>query len=292
MDYKLQLFPPSYQTLSRYFIHVIHTKSLVHSSFVNLKSSIKTFYSCYGYNVNMDHPSLKLITMSSKRTNNRDANKKEPLTPEHILQFDSLRDKQDPVQSTAYAAIVFGFFTALRKSNIAPPSVADYDPQKHLSRRDIVFNDSGFAVNLQWTKTLQDQSKSFSIPVAKPPPDSPLDPVAIVTEFFTSHPVRPSDPAFSFYDHQKLYVLTQSYLNKVIKDWAQALGLDPLNFSCHSIRRGSASLMAHSGVRTELLKCHGTWSSAAYQGYIDFTQSQKLSVTQDMYKAIKSGCYK
>ena len=245
----------------------------------------------------MEHVSLKLITMSSKRTANRSANKKQPLSPDHLIEFDAIRDKSNPVHSTAYTAIVFGFFTALRRSNITPPSIHEYDPTKHLSRGDVSFNQDGFTVSLQWTKTLQDKSKTFDIPVAKPPPGATIDPVAIVSDFFAANPVRSQDPAFSFYDsghhsHRKLYVLTQSFLNKIIKDWIQALGLDPLMYSTHSIRRGSASLMAASGVSTELLKSHGTWASSAYQGYIDFTQTQKLSVTRDMYTSIHSGCYK
>lgn len=47
-----------------------HTMTYVHSSFCNLKSSLCTFYQCYGYDVDMNDIAIKLLTMASSRTGN------------------------------------------------------------------------------------------------------------------------------------------------------------------------------------------------------------------------------
>ena len=141
----------------------------------------------------------------------------------------------------------------------------------------------------------QDITRSFDrvhYTCCQSPPGSPLDPVQVLRTFCDNHPVEPQDPAFAFIHRNKLYVLTQAFLNKFIKLWVQKLGLDPIEYSCHSIRRGSACTMSQSGIDSGLIKSHGTWRSSAYQGYIDFTDSQKLSVTQAMYSTINHGCKK
>ena len=227
--------------------------------------------------------------MSTKRTASTHASKKAPITPLHLITIQSSIDFNDSVQFTVWTAILIGFYAALRKSNLAPPTPGEYDPSKHLSRRDIVVSDHGLTIFLDWTKTLQDRSKTFTIHVAKPPPASVVDPVATFIRFNQLHPVNPEDPAFSFYTSprpSKLYVLSQSYLNKSIKDFMQSLGEDPINYSCHSLRRGSACIMSQSNLSPDLIQNHGTWTSSAYKGYIDFTTQQKLSVTQAMYHTI------
>ena len=288
IDYGLQLFPPSYDTLSRYLTHVLTQKTYVHSSYLNLKSSLRTFYSCYGYDVDMNDIRIKLLSMASRRTGSHNLSQKSPITPQHLLAMKSGTDANDPVQLTIYVATLIGFFAALRKSNIAPPTPHQYDPSKHLSRQDILVTQDGLIVKLSWTKTLQDNSSVFDVPIAYPPQGSPLDPVSTFIAYNERYPVKPSDPAFSFYVGHKLYVLSQSFLNKCIKDLVQQCGEDPKNFSCHSLRRGSASLMSHSGVETDLIKSHGTWRSAAYQRYIDFSLPQKFSVTKFMHYHINN----
>ena len=138
--------------------------------------------------------------------------------------------------------------------------------------------------NLKWSKTLQDHASIASIPVAAPPVGSSVNPVAIIADFFHSHPVHSIDPCFSYYKDGRLHVVTRSAINAHIKDLMLHYGVCPDRYSSHSLRRGAATLATHSGVNQSLLQSHGTWRSMAYQRYVDFSYQDKLSVTQNMYK--------
>ena len=199
----------------------------------------------------------------------------------------SITDPSDPVKFTIYNAFLIGFFGALCKSNIAPLLPSSMIP-KHLSREDIIITPQGLIVKLSWTKTLQDKSAVWDVPIASPPPGSVIDPVSSYIQFNERYPVKPTDPAFSFYVGSKLYVLSQSFLNKAIKHLVQKCGQDPKNYSCRSLRRGSATVISHSGVSNDLIQSHGTWRSSAYQRFIDFSLPQKFSVTPSIHYHINN----
>ena len=136
--------------------------------------------------------------------------------------------------------------------------------------------------------TPSDKSAVWDVPIASPPPGSVIDPVSSYIQFNERYPVKPTDPAFSFYVGSKLYVLSQSFLNKAIKHLVQKCGQDPKNYSCRSLRRGSATVISHSGVSNDLIQSHGTWRSSTYQRYIDFSLPQKFSVTRSMHYHINN----
>lgn len=52
-----------------------------------------------------------------------------------------------------------------------------------------------------------------------------------------------------------------------IKFWISAIGLDPSNYSGHSLQRGGATAMAAAGVPPDIIQIQGRWRSDAYKLY-------------------------
>ena len=69
------------------------------------------------------------------------------------------------------------------------------------------------------------------------------------------------------------------------------VGSDPDTVSGHSFRRGGATFAALAGVPAELIKLQGDWRSSAYELYIVFPPSQKLSTTELMWSRIRKGSF-
>ena len=62
-------------------------------------------------------------------------------------------------------ALVFGFFGFLRLSNLAPPTVGQFDPTRHTSWDDILPSREGIIIKLKWTKTMQSVKGSSPVPL-------------------------------------------------------------------------------------------------------------------------------
>jgi hypothetical protein len=74
-----------------------------------------------------------------------------------------------------------------------------------------------------------------------------------------------------------------STVNQWFKDGALALGLDPVEFSTHSGRRGGASRAANVDIPDRLFKEHGLWrSELAKDGYVVSKLQARLSVTANL----------
>ena len=281
-DNDLQLFPPCEDHIAMFLVRCCN-KGNCFATINNTLSSIKTFYNAYGYVVNSADMSIRLSMQALKRTVSAPSHQRLPLEPAHLQYFISVTDFSDPLQVLTINAICLGFFAALRISNIVPPSPAKYIPANHLSRADVVFDKQGLIVCLKWTKTIQNSDQVATVPIAAPPPGAAIDPVTMFSCFAQRFPVHPIDPCFSYYRNGRLYVLTQAYLNKAIKDLIQKMGLSPRLYSGHSLRRGAASAAASAGISSDLLRAHGTWRSSAYTRYVDFTYQDRLAVTRAMY---------
>ena len=62
--------------------------------------------------------------------------------------------------------------------------------------------------------------------------------------------------------------LSPSQFNHFIKAAVRNVGLDPANYSSHSLRAGAATTAAAAGLPEWLIKSMGRWSSDAYLRYI------------------------
>ncbi len=77
-----------------------------------------------------------------------------------------------------------------------PPSVASFDPSRHLRRKDIVFHPDHLVINIQWSKTIQYRERTLDIPLPRLRAH-PLCPVAAVFQaYHMSAVAAPDRPGF------------------------------------------------------------------------------------------------
>ncbi|XP_019642643.1 PREDICTED: uncharacterized protein LOC109483942 [Branchiostoma belcheri] len=185
---------------------------------------------------------------------------------------------QVPRDAAIWAAIVFSFFTFFRRSNVVLDSKTQFDPKKHLKRRDILVSPAGLLIYVTWTKTLQSRERVLSVPLL-PIPGSPICPVAAYTHMCDLIPTEPDQPAFVVPTRgRKLRPLTTSMLEKAFARAAASIGIPAGSLTLHDLRRGGYTLAFQAGVPRELRQLHGDWRSDADHVYLSTTVADRLRV--------------
>ena len=67
-----------------------------------------------------------------------------------------------------------------------------------------------------------------------------------------------------------------------------AIGLDPSNFSSHSLRRGGTSYAMSLQIPGEMVQSMGDWKSDAYKQYIDWALQDRVNVAITMGQNVNS----
>ena len=89
--------------------------------------------------------------------------------------------------------------------------------------------------------------------------------VCITYYYLHAYPLPPAAPLYQFNSGQ---FLTYSLYNSLIKQLLSKAGFDPAPYSSHSLRAGSATQAARSGLPREDIKRLGRWKSQAYEAYL------------------------
>ena len=284
--HKLPLYPPCPMNVARY-ITVYSDRVKSYGTVNNTLSSIARFYELSGYKLDLKSPILDLLLKACKRSMSYVSKPKSPIQVAHILLIQNLIDFNDSCQFAFFIALVIQFFSAVRVSNLLPPTVSSIKSVKHIRRSDIFHVDNNLIVTLPWSKTLQNADNVFTIPIAANP-GSVLDPVQLFLSFTSRNPCPPNYPVFTYVSGKVYHIMTQSVYIQYLKSFLSRIGVDPASFSSHSVRRGSTSFMFESSVPVNLIKHHGTWRSNAYQRYLSFNHKQQLIPTQYMNEKINS----
>ena len=284
--HRLQMYPPCYVNISRYLMH-FSNKVGSYGTIANTISAIKKFYSLSGFTISLDHPLIDMFLKAAKRTKSSMSKPKSPLLIEQLLLIKNIVNYQDKFHHAFIVALVFQFFSCIRKSNLLPTSMYNFKMSMCLKRKDIVYVDGSLVVLLPWTKTLQNSDDIFTIVIAKSETIL-FDPVSMYMDFVHKFPVPHQNcPAFSFKHQGKIVSLSQSMYINHLKSYLTAIGVHPHTYSSHSVRRGGTSYQFLSGCPVQLIKSHGTWKSAAYQKYLTFNFNQKQLPTQLMFQNIR-----
>ena len=197
---------------------------------------------------------LRLYLRGLRRTLGCAKDKKAPLTPTQLglIKWDSgrkgLRDK---------ALILVGFFGALRRSELVGLNV-----------EDIEFVPEGAILTIRKSKTDQEgRGREVAIGYAKRPE---LCPVRALQSYMATLG-RNTGPLFV---SMRKSQYTQSRLStdavaRIVKDYADRLGLDPRRFGGHSLRAGFATPAALLGAtEDEIALQTGHKSMTVLRGYI------------------------
>lgn len=207
---------------------------------------------------------LQLVFRGIKRVKGDAVVSKLPLTPEYLLWILSSLNLSSPRDANVWAAVIIGFFALLRRSNIAPDTLHSFDPSKNTRRCDIVLKPDRVDVTIRWSKTIQFRERKLVIPIPRIK-GSPLCPVAAVHRAFSLTPsVNLAGPAFMA--SSKLPILVKDVVS-AIKTGVRLAGVDPSEFSGHSLRRGGACLCLRAGLSIDAIRQLGDWKSDSYTKY-------------------------
>ena len=177
-----------------------------------------------------DHPSIRYFQKSLKI--NR------PLAPtiRNIIDIQTLTAMTKRCESLYLGSIfksvfLIAFLGFLRLSNIAPHSVASFDPSRHQIQ----------------SKTLQtmDKVQVISLPRLK---GSPICPHQALKQALKIYNPLPASPLFQYRTVQGWLPLTDSKIRKVLAHVNSLLGLPPHFYTFHSFRRSGATLAYNANI--------------------------------------------
>ena len=198
---------------------------------------------------------LRLYLRGLRRTLGSAQSKKAPLTPTQLglIKWDSgrkgLRDK---------ALILVGFFAALRRSELVGLNV-----------EDVEFVPEGAILTIRKSKTDQ-EGRGREVAIGYATTRADLCPVRALQSYMATLG-RNTGPLFvsmrkSLYTHSRL---STDAVARIVKDYADRLGLDPRRFGGHSLRAGFATTAALMGAtEDEIALQTGHKSMTVLRGYI------------------------
>ena len=113
------------------------------------------------------------------------------------------------------AAFLLGFFGLLRISNITPPFIKAFEPNKHLLRRDVSFLYRGTHIRLKWAKNIQSPERVQH-------KDPIMCPTQTLKALMAKKVLKPSDPLLVLDDFS---LLTQHQLRCRLATFIRTMGL-------------------------------------------------------------------
>jgi hypothetical protein len=137
-----------------------------------------------------------------------------------------------------------------------------------IARSDVVdMTLNSFAIQIRHSKTNQFGQRILTLPYVSSS-DCRLCPVrALITHLGLSI-LSPASPLFNFLDGHREVRFTHSLFVKKLKSSLLTCGHDASQISCHSFRRGGASMAFAVGMSSTDIKLRGDWWSSAFERYL------------------------
>ena len=86
------------------------------------------------------------------------------------------------------------------------------------------------------------------------------------------------------------YPLTAGQVNRLLKKWCDAAGIDAKCYTGHCLRRGGLTWAHQAGITGEALKVLGDWGSMAYLRYIDHDLDSRIESGKKMAEIAEKWC--
>ena len=230
---------------------------------------------------------LKLALRGIARLNPHCPRRAFPMTPELLSKMYQVLDKNDPIDMTMYALYLIAFFSLLRKSNLVSDSSYKFDPNKQLSRNNVIVGDSCMLLIITWSKTIQYGDRKLKIPLLAVR-DNVLCPVSAYRRMCKLVPAKGNSPAFCIRQKSGWGPITYRHLTQHLSKTITKTGNNSTLYSSHSFRRGGATWAFKCNIPAEFVMLQGDWKSNAYMKYIDYSLEQKMFVAQKMMNNLQS----
>lgn len=282
----IAVVPLNSTNLARYIAYL--SKRLQYNSITNYLSVVRLLHMEAGVDCPIDAFHVQSVLKGVKRILGSKVCSKLPITPKILLQIFSKLALNSSQDLCFWAACLVAFFSFLRKSNLFCQSMANFDPNRHLSREAIKFHETGVSLTIKGTKTIQFSERTLDVPLPRII-NSPLCPCqALLLNFKQVNATVSPSPAFLFCTEGNVQAMTYSLFLKRLKFFLSDLGYDCSNYSGHSFRRGGASFAFECGIPAELIQAQGDWKSDAYKSYIDPSFSHRSQVMSHFASALSN----
>lgn len=254
--------PADDQTVSAYLSSIITKR---YASISRAVVSIRRYHLEAGHQSPTDSQSVKALLKGIRREIGIACDSSEPILWDEIKRMvvncdRSIRGRRNQ------AILMIGWSAALRRSEIVALDV-----------EDIGFISEGMTVEIRKSKTDQ-ESEGRTLFIPKAPPGE-----LCVPTFFESYRellfLNEAGPLFRrvrrnndrmFYDWGNSARLSEQTVTDIVKDAARSIGLNPLHYSSHSLRRGFATQCGRLGIPERFIARHTRHSSmAVLRRYID-----------------------
>ena len=271
-------FPYTTLVISHYLSHLIETKKTYSVTLQSQSGSMILF----PYRSNpADTPLIRNIIEAGKRSPRTTKCKKEPISIDTlakiVAKYATPDSKLKDLRTVLLCVLVFfGLFRASELTSI--------------KAKDITVNPDHLIIFVPTSKTDQYRNGN-QVFIAQT--NRHLCPHALLLRYFylsSIHPIQTntsSDPSKLPVVVQRqlpflLNVLvTKGYLAEIIKEAISSVGLDPKQYSTHSLRSGGASFMANSQGNNPNLKLQGRWKSDTSKDmYVKDSLESRLTLTK------------
>ena len=138
------------------------------------------------------HTMLRALDLTMPHRTNR----RLPITQSMLLQLSQACHSLGTMGLVLKVALLFGYYGFLRQSNLAPRSVATFNPRYHTCRGDVLLRNPGVVVIIKWTKTLQRGERAHLVPLPARP-GHPLCPLRAYNDMLKTCPTLSPSPIYA-----------------------------------------------------------------------------------------------
>jgi hypothetical protein len=273
LHYNIVSLPASQDTLCAYLAFL--SRSLSPSSIKGYMNAVRLLHIEAGFvNPLAQNWEISMIQKGISRLMGSPPKQKLPMTiPMLLALYGNLVDS--PSDRSFWIACLIAFFGFLRKSTLLPAS-SELTLGKYIARSDIQsLTLQSFTVLVRFSKTIQFGQRVLSLPYVFCS-DIRLCPVRALFSHIGLSPLSPSRPLFNFVQDGIERHFTNAFFMLRLRNGLRATGFPASEVSCHSFRRGGASLAYEVGLTATDIKQRGDWRSNAFEQYLTVGRSSTL----------------
>ena len=234
---------------------------------------------------------MRMFMTGLKRIMPHAVKQAEPITPEILVKLSKVVNFKDPVEMVAWTAVLLGFYLFLRKSNLVPDTMNNFNAEQQFCRNDInlLGLEKAMMIEVRWSKTIQFKQKILRLPVL-PADNKAICPVFWVHYMISKIPVQGHQPAFSIPVGRQVMVLSYNQMIYRFRKWLKLTNHDQELFSLHSLHKGGATFAFQADMEGEMIKLLGDWASDCYKRYIDISMEKRYDSMKTFVQALNRLC--
>ena len=277
---------PTSESTLLLFVSYLASRNLSYPTIKVYLAGIRSLHVVTGYDVSFQshltprlHQVLKGIRKEKART--LPSRIRRPITRDIMLKIKGalLKNPHSYHNIMMWAACCLAFFGFLRSSEFTIPSQSSYDPEVHLSIKDVAVDNRAkprmLKVSIKQSKT-DPFRQGVTLCLGKT--DLELCPVDALLPYLV---VRGNleGPLFIMADGRRL---THELFSNSLDTILAKLRINSGEYNTHSFRIGAATSASEAGIPDSTIMMLGRWQSNAYQRYIKTTPEKLAQLSQTL----------